>query len=253
MRTISSALSDIGRKRQSNEDAFLVDESLGLYVVADGMGGHAAGEVASQETVETVHGMVLRERQKLTAFTGYPPPMKEIKPILRLLESAVQAATYHVFGMAEHMPEHTGMGTTVSALLLAGKCAFTAQVGDSRVYQVRDGRARQITEDHTLVAWQVKEGLLSADEAERSPHKNIITRAVGSHDYVQVDTSIVDVRVGDAFMVCSDGLHEYLATEELPSIVALGPKVATERLIDLACNRGGKDNITAIVVQINDC
>ncbi|HEX2676029.1 MAG TPA: protein phosphatase 2C domain-containing protein, partial [Polyangiales bacterium] len=206
----------MGKRRVANEDAFLVDDELGLYVVADGMGGHSSGEVASAEAVEALHGMVLREREQLAALeSSYrengsrssPPGSPSLQKVSRILESAVQAATYMVFGLGEANPDQRGMGTTLSALLLRGDMAITAQVGDSRVYLVREGRAEQITEDHTLIAWQLKKGLITPDEARMSRQKNVITRAVGSRDYVQVDMNSVPVQSGDSFLLCSDGLH----------------------------------------------
>lgn len=250
MRTRAVAATDVGRRRAHNEDAFLVDETLGLYVVADGMGGHAAGDVASAEAVDAVFNMVFRDRAKLQRLTGGDHASESIRQAKRLLESAVQSATYMVFGLAQHAPDQRGMGTTVSALAIAGKHAITAQVGDSRVYLVRDGKATQVTEDHTLVAWQIKHGILTEEEAEASPHRNVITRAVGSKDYVQVDVNVFEVLPGDSYLVCTDGLHGYLRDDEIPAIVALGPETASKRMIALANERGGKDNITAVVVRI---
>ena len=234
----------------SNEDAFILDNDIGLYVVADGMGGHAAGEVASQEAVDTVLGMVRRGYASVEQFQHEGPTGDNVRGVQRLLKSAVQAATYMVFAIAENDPDQKGMGTTVSALLVMESHAVVAQVGDSRVYLVRENKVYQLTEDHTLVAWQVKQGIISEAEAALSPHKNVITRAVGSRDYVQVDTQCVEVGPGDRFLVCSDGLHGYLTDEEIPSILALGPEVAVSRLIDVANARGGRDNITAVVVEV---
>ncbi|MBX3270018.1 MAG: serine/threonine-protein phosphatase [Sandaracinaceae bacterium] len=235
----------------SNEDAFVLDNDLGLYVVADGMGGHAAGEVASREAVETVLGMVRRGYAAVERFEAEGPTPETVRAVQRLLESAVQAATYMVFAIAENDPDQKGMGTTVSALLVMRTHAVVAQVGDSRVYLVREGAVYQLTEDHTLVAWQVKQGIISEAEAELSPHKNVITRAVGSRDYVQVDTQTVEVGPGDRFLVCSDGLHGYLQEDEIVPLLTLGPDVATSKLIDIANQRGGRDNITAVVVELS--
>jgi serine/threonine protein phosphatase PrpC len=250
---------DVGRRRVVNEDAFLVDDALGLYVVADGMGGHSSGEIASNQAIETLHDMVRRERGALTAVEELPKdrdmPGGSRRPVtmrraLRILESAVQHAAYMVFGMAENNPERRGMGTTLTVLFLRGDFALTAQVGDSRVYRVRDGEAEQITEDHTLIAWQLKRGLITPEEARKSQQKNVITRAVGSRDYVQVDTNCVPVEAGDAFLLCSDGLYGYLAADEIADSMRLGPQDATRRLVDLANERGGGDNITSIAVQL---
>ncbi len=246
-----AAHTDVGRRRKINEDAFFMDDALGLYVVADGMGGHAAGEVASQEAVDTVHGMVRQGFDKLKRVAEGDDSSEALQAVLRLAESAVQAATYMVFGIAQHQPSHQGMGTTLSTLLVCGGYGVTAQVGDSRIYLVRDGVAAPLTEDHTLVAWQLKQGIITAEEALVSPHRNVITRAVGSREYVQVDTRFFEARSGDAFLLCSDGLHGYLEKEEIPPIMDLGPKVAVQRFVDMANERGGKDNITAVVVDLN--
>lgn len=235
----------------SNEDAFLLDNDMGLYVVADGMGGHAAGEVASQEAVETVMGMVKRGHAAIDAFANEGPTPDNVRAVQRLLESAVQAATYMVFAIAENDPDQKGMGTTVSALLCMDTHAVVAQVGDSRIYLVREGGVYQLTEDHTLVAWQLKQGIISEAEAALSPHKNVITRAVGSRDYVQVDTNCIEIGPGDRFLLCSDGLHGYLQEDEIAPMLTLGPDVAVSRLIDLANARGGRDNITAVVVELS--
>ena len=249
---------DVGRRRVINEDAFLVDDALGLYVVADGMGGHSAGEVASREAIETLHNMVRREHAAMTAVEELKLPElpgASRRPVamrraLRILESAVQHATYMVFGLAENNPERRGMGTTLSVLFLRGDFALTAQVGDSRVYRVREGVAEQITEDHTLIAWQLKRGLITREQARASQQKNVITRAVGSRDYVQVDTNCVAVETGDAFLLCSDGLYGYLEASEIADVMRLGPEAATRKLVDLANERGGRDNITSIAVQL---
>lgn len=236
--TLSSyAKTDVGRRRKNNEDAFLVDDELGLWVVADGMGGQAAGEVASQQAVETVHGMVASGLRQ------------GVSSVERVLESAVQAATYMVYGMAELDSSKSGMGTTLSAVLRQPNRLILAQVGDSRVYRIRDGFAVQLTEDHTLVNWQIQQGIITPEEAKRSKQKNVITRAVGNRDYVQVDIFPCDVRPGDVFVLCSDGLYAYVRTEELPDLVAGGGDAAVERLIDEANLRGGKDNITVALVE----
>jgi protein phosphatase len=248
LRRTAHAQTDIGRRRAANEDAYGLDEDLGLYVVADGMGGHAAGEIASREAVDAVLSNVRREAAIVRAIAAGDRDPATIRRALRALEAAVQAATYLIFAIAENQPDQKGMGTTVSALLLAGELGLTAQVGDSRVYLVRQNEATRLTEDHTLVAWQIKRGIISAAEAERSPHRNVITRAVGSRDYVQVDTGVFDVAPGDRFLVCSDGLHGYLQDTEIAPILAAPPEDAAARLIRLANERGGRDNITAIVV-----
>jgi protein phosphatase len=250
LRRTGTGLSDLGRKRQSNEDAYFNDDLLGLYVVADGMGGHAAGEVASQEAVDTVYGMVKRGIVNLHELED-PVQEEDVRAACRLMESSVQAATYMVFSMAEMDRGKSGMGTTISALLVLGEYAITAQVGDSRIYRVRGAEVEQLTEDHTLIAWQLKQGLITPQEAKKSPHRNVITRAVGNRDYVQVDTGLVQLFSGDRFLLCSDGLHGYLRELDICPIVRLGGEHAVRRFIELANERGGKDNITAILVEID--
>src|SRR5258708_22588034 len=141
------------------------------------------------------------------------------------------------------------MGTTISALLMLGDYAVTAQVGDSRIYQIRQGVVSQITEDHTLISWQLREGLITPEEARRSPHRNVITRAVGNRDYVEVDTGLLALAAGGRFLLCSDGLQRYLRAEEIGVVTFLGAEAAVHRFIEIANDRGGKDNITAILVD----
>ncbi|UQA59634.1 PP2C family protein-serine/threonine phosphatase [Polyangium aurulentum] len=245
----SAARTDIGRYRKGNEDAFFLDDALGLYIVADGMGGHAGGEIASAEAVDTVHGMVRRGLPALGSLDGELSEL-QARAACRIMEGAIQAATYLIYAMAQIERDKLGMGTTISAALLLGQSLVTGQVGDSRIYRIRDGQALQLTEDHTLIAWQVKQGLLTADEAARSTSRNVITRAVGNRDYVEVDTSVLAVQGGDRYLLCSDGLHGYVAPDEIAEIAGLGAQAAVDRFIDVANERGGRDNITAVLVEI---
>jgi protein phosphatase len=242
--------SDVGKKRQTNEDAFYIDDRTGLYVVADGMGGHAAGEVASQEAVETIFGMVKSGVRTLRELYD-PLDEGEVRKASRLMESAVQAATYMVYSLAELDRGKSGMGTTISAMLVRGGYAVTGQVGDSRIYRVVGDTVEQLTEDHTLIAWQLKQGLITPAEAKTSPHRNVITRAVGNREYVEVDTRLIALEKGDRFLLCSDGLHGYLREGDVAPIVKLGGVDACKKFIDLANERGGKDNITAVLVEVD--
>ena len=142
------------------------------------------------------------------------------------------------------------MGTTISALLISGDRAIVAQVGDSRVYRVSDEKLEQLTQDHTLIAWQLKQGLITEEEAIVSPHRNVITRAVGNRDYVEVDTRVLDLSPGDCFLLCSDGLHGYVHDEDIVPILKQGGEKTVKSFVDLANSRGGRDNITAIIVEI---
>jgi serine/threonine protein phosphatase PrpC len=248
LKPISYAATDLGRRRKVNQDAFLCDDELMLWVVADGMGGHAAGEVASHEATDTIYGMIKRGKTALSLDGDFSDD--KARAAARLLEGAVQAATYMVFAMAELDTGMAGMGTTISAMMGFGEYAVLAQVGDSRIYRIREDEVTQLTEDHTLIAWQLKQGLITEHEARHSKHKNVITRAVGNRDYVQVDTSIVELALGDGYLLCSDGLHGYLREHEIPSIAECGGQAAVQRFIDLANHRGGRDNITAVLVEI---
>jgi protein phosphatase len=246
VRLRSFGRSDVGRRREINEDAFSCDDELGLYLVADGVGGHAKGEIASAEAVQQIHDFVGQGRG---ALTGPAETRERREEIRRLLESGVQSACYLVYGMAEMDPDQRGMSTTMSALLVCGSSAVTAQVGDSRIYRVRGGHGVQLTEDHTLINYKIKRGEISADQARHMKGKNVITRAVGHKDYVEVDTMLVDIMPGDRYLLCSDGLHGYLNDGELERVLAEDVvEKAPERFIELANMRGGKDNVTVVLV-----
>ena len=245
----SWGLSDVGQRRKLNEDSFLRDDGIGFYIVADGVGGHAKGEVASALAVEEAYGFVQRGASTIEAFLDSPGE-ETLFQLRRLAESAVQSACYMVFGLAEQDPERKGMSTTVSALLVAEGIGIAAQVGDSRIYRLRYGVAQQLTEDHTLINYKLKHGLITPEEAERAPGKNVITRAVGHRDYVQVDTFECDVLPRDRFMLCSDGLHTYIQDEEVAELMSgASLEAVATRCIDMANNRGGKDNITVLLVD----
>jgi len=249
MRVVSHGLSDVGRKRSLNEDSFLSDDEIGFYIVADGVGGHAKGEIASALAVEEAYGFVKRGHPTIDNFLKEPSE-ENLFSVRRLMESAIQSACYMVFGLAELDPSRHGMSTTVSALLVAEGLGVVAQVGDSRVYRLRRGVAQQLTEDHTLINYKLKHGLITPEEAEHAPGKNVITRAVGHRDYVQVDTIECDILPNDRFMLCSDGLHVYLVEDEVSAMLAGGNlETVAKSFIDLANGRGGRDNITVLLVD----
>jgi serine/threonine protein phosphatase PrpC len=227
----------------------LFDDELGLYIVCDGVGGNAKGEVASAESVELVHSWVKRWRKTLAAYVADSSP-ENSGMVRRLLESAVQSACYMVFGMGQLDPRQKGMSSTLSSLLISAGTAYIAQVGDSRVYLTRDGKTAQLTEDHTLVNFRLKLGLITAEEAANSPGKNVITRAVGHQDYVEVDTLDLEIQSGDRFMLCSDGLHGYLLDNEVDGLMKGDREAVANRLIELANERGGRDNITVVVCDV---
>ena len=249
----SWGLTDVGLVRKHNEDAHLIDSDLGLYIVADGLGGHAAGEVASEEAVYTIRAWVRRERPKVIGLIQNPYDEDLQGQAQRILEGAIQAATYFVHAMAEYDETKAGMGTTTSVLMLLGRVAVIGQVGDSRIYLSREDQVAQITDDHTLIAAQIREGMITAEEARFAPHRNVITRAVGSHEYVEVDTRVVETLPGDRFLLCTDGLHGYLETEEEAlEYMKLPLEDGARELVDLANARGGKDNVTVVLVEVLD-
>ncbi len=251
MRTHAQALTDVGRKRPHNEDAFLSDEGLGLYVVCDGMGGHAAGEVAAGICVDQVRQGIVEGGADIERMRRDPTP-KVREAACRVVEGAIQRASKEIYQIAQADAQKRGMGTTAVVLVTAGSKAVVGHVGDSRVYLLRNGQVHHLTEDHTLVQQQIKAGLLTREDAETSRYRNVITRAVGIQESVQVDTLVIDLLPGDVYLLCSDGLHGYLRDEEVPLL--LGDRedlaAACRRLIDQANERGGKDNITAILVGV---
>ncbi len=249
------AATDVGKVRDHNEDNFLVDKKLSLFVVADGMGGHAAGEVASAIAVRSVHDELKRERDLLTDYVARASGANKVtgKDIVALLEHAVQRACAKIHEEAQADAAKRGMGTTLSALIVLGTEGFIAHVGDSRIYLMRNGRVQQITEDHTVHNELIKRGKLTREQIEKVAHKNAITRAVGVYERVEVDTLRIEVLPGDTFVLASDGLTGYLdAAEDLRPYLLLEGDKAAKSLIGLANDRGGKDNITTIIVRIGD-
>jgi serine/threonine protein phosphatase PrpC len=251
MQVQAFGVTDVGRKRKHNEDAFLMDDDLGLYVVADGMGGHAAGEVASAKAVEVIRRVVGEHQQLVASYAADPADFDLRDKCQQLVEKAVQTACGEIHAMAQESPEKRGMGTTTVMILRAGPKAIVGHVGDSRVYLLRNGQAHQLTEDHTLVNAQLKQGLITKEEAERATFANVITRSVGYQESVQVDTLLTDLLPGDRFLLCSDGLSGYVNDDEWAKFLgAAEGEALPEKLIQLANHRGGKDNITAVILEI---
>ncbi|MCA9552386.1 MAG: cyclic nucleotide-binding domain-containing protein [Myxococcales bacterium] len=251
MRVDSWALTDVGRARKHNEDGWLIDDQLGLYAVADGMGGHAAGEVASAYGLRCVQEQLVKKKPLLDDFAKNPTPEKRAQ-VSRELELAVNVASSDIYHMAQRDKKRHGMGTTLSTLLLVGNKAFMAHVGDSRIYLARAGQIHQLSEDHSYLWEQIKKGAITVEEAKRSPFSNVITRAVGITETVQVDTLVFDILPGDTYLACSDGMHGYIESEaELAQILSSedGEKIP-KRLVGLANARGGKDNITCVVLRV---
>jgi protein phosphatase len=242
--------SDVGQRRDHNEDCFLVDEALGLFIVADGMGGHAGGGTASKLAVDTIRESVNEAREREPEMFGAPAGVEE-SPLPDVLREAVEAACTRIFETAQGAPELAGMGTTVTAALVDARTAFIAHVGDSRCYLLREGRIYQVSEDHSLVNEQLKAGAISEDEARHSRFRNIITRSVGFEQQVQVDLMGVELEAGDVLLICCDGLSNLVDDAEILHVVEETPLEETpNRLIELANERGGDDNITVVVIRV---
>jgi len=249
------AATDVGMVRDHNEDNFLVDKKLGIFIVCDGMGGHAAGEVASAIAVRAVHDELKREKDLLADFIAGSSGAAKVTPrdIVALLEHAVQAACTKIHAEADLDPAKRGMGTTLSALLVLGSRGFVAHVGDSRIYLMRAGRVHQVTEDHTVINELLKRGKLTREQIEKVVGKNAITRAVGVYERVDVDTLALEVLPGDTFVLASDGLTGYIESlDELAAQLQPDGDTAVKALIKLANDRGGKDNITAVIVKLGE-
>lgn len=238
------ARTDLGCVRENNEDKyeFFIPESHRtlaakglLLAVADGMGGHAAGQVASELALKTL----------IDEYFGNTHP--DVEGTLRT--SVCEANT--VVHNAASIGGREGMGCTLTAAVIRGRSVLVAQVGDSRLYRLRDGRLEQITEDHSWVADQVRMGVMSEDEAELSPFRNIITRSIGTQSQVEVDIYRLDAREGDILMLCSDGLSGVVSSADIEATLRqMGPAEATQRLVGLALKGGGPDNVTVLTARI---
>ncbi len=252
-----AALTDVGKQRDHNEDNYLVDPKLSLYVVCDGMGGHAAGEVASAIAVRTVHEEVKREHELVSDYlegkTGADRVSK--RDLIHMLEFAVNRASSKVHAEAVKDAKKRGMGTTLVSVLLAEKEAFITYVGDSRVYLLRNNMLEQLTEDHNVYNELIKRKKIPREKVEKLAPKNAVTRAVGVYEHCEPDTLVVDVVAGDRFLLCTDGLSGYFEEDMagLGQLVAMpNAESAVKALVGAANDRGGGDNITAVVVTVGE-
>ena len=252
MRVRFAARTHRGAVREHNEDNFLIDPKLRLFIVADGMGGHRAGEVASAMSVNLFRKLIRRHRDVVEACQARDNAQNRQK-LRKLLDDAVVATNHLVLQHASSHPWLAGMGTTFTGLVLAGHHGFLAHVGDSRAYLVRDGAANQITQDHTLLNALRSEGKIKALHELRAQFRNAVTRAVGVEPHLEVDVADFEVLPGDRFLLCSDGLYEYLDGDALAEHIEhrseLGPDDLVQSMLDLAVQSGGSDNITALWVE----
>jgi serine/threonine protein phosphatase PrpC len=249
MRVHGYGLSDVGNERTNNEDSLLIDETLGLYIVADGMGGHAGGEVASGSAVASI-SRYLHQRD-ITSLLGQEEP--DLEALVRVCEEGVQAACRNVWELATSGKGPAGMGTTLTMLLFAGTKGVMIHVGDSRLYLVRAGQLHQMSDDHTFTAELIRNGVFSEKQAVQSPYAHILTRALGKSESVQVDALTFDVLPGDSFLLSSDGLTTYVDDSELVSYLGADDiRSLPQRFVDIALERGGEDNITVIVARAEE-
>lgn len=235
-----AGLTDVGRVRSANEDAYGLCPEAGLFVVCDGMGGAAAGEVASQTSVMTV-----------TETLCQPEAADDAR---QALESGIAEANRRVFSRAEREPSLHGMGTTLVSLLVREGCVWIAHVGDSRCYRFRAGKLERMTQDHSLVDEQVRLGQMTPAEAEMSPLRNVITRAIGTREMVAPDIEEVATEQGDLFLLCSDGLTKEVSDSRLAELLQQDSsdlQGLCRHLIEDANAAGGSDNITAVAVRIS--
>jgi serine/threonine protein phosphatase PrpC len=254
MKVTYQALTDVGRKRKGNEDSLFVNPEQKLFVVADGMGGHAAGEIASRIAVDSINEFV--------CLTGgdeeitWPFGLDEtISYDGNRLKTAVRFANKKVLEATKEKSEYEGMATTVCAVLVDDQVANLAHVGDSRVYLFREGQLSQLTSDHSWVNEQIQSGVISAEQARTHPLRNVVTRALGGKADLQVDMQTHDFQTGDVLLLCSDGLTTMIPDDEIARVMREGSgdiEATAQELVDAANAKGGEDNITVVLLQFEE-
>lgn len=250
---LHGALSDVGRKRPHNEDRYRIDTDLGLFVVCDGMGGGNAGEIASRLAVETIHAhMTDAMDDPAHSFIGEQD--ETVSASTNRLAGAIKRANEAIYMSATDHPEWSGMGTTVVAALVNDQMLSFAHVGDSRLYLIRNRTIQPLTMDHSWVAEQVRQGWLTEEEAERSPRRNIVTRALGVEANVEVTVGEIPLLPNDLFLLCSDGLTKGVQASRILCTVTETDDIqaVSHRLITLANEAGGEDNTTVIVLAVRE-
>lgn len=249
----AAGFSDVGRVRTTNEDTFLVDPALRLFAVADGMGGHGAGEVASGLAIEALNGFVSRTSTE-TEFSWPYGLDTTLSFDGNRLKTAIHLANRRVFRAAESNDDYSGMGTTLVGILVNGVQAVVGHVGDSRMYLSRGGKIDQKTEDDSWVATILaKDPAAKGLDLSKHPMRNVLTSAIGARDQVEVHVTELSVAAGDRLLLCSDGLHGVLTAADLQSVLAAHtqPDAAARALVEAALNAGSRDNVTAVVVTID--
>jgi protein phosphatase len=245
---------DVGRKRKLNEDSFLVNPDTHLFAVCDGMGGHNAGEVASRMAVETLSAFIEKSHREKEITWPYGLDVNLSFDGNRL-KTALKLANKKVFKAADNREDYTGMGTTAVAALISGNVMTVGSAGDSRCYLLRDGKLTQLTRDDSWVSAAWAEGILSAQEIEKHPLRNVITKAVGAKDTIDLDIVEHHFQNGDLAVLCSDGLHSLINDDEIQRQLAAPAqslKEAAQKLIDAANEAGGKDNISVVLLRYRE-
>ncbi len=242
----------MGRKREKNEDSLFVDGELGLFIVADGMGGHLGGEFASRIAVKTISENIqqlLKDPEAtLSLNLGF-----DRSDYGEMLKYAIRVASHRIFEEAAKNPNLRGMGTTTVALFIQNGRGYIAHVGDSRAYLVRDNTIKQLTHDHSLVAEQLRAGFITEEEVKNHKFRNIITRSVGFQSDVEIDLMVREIESGDRFVLGSDGLTNMVDNQDIEKVVSRSnPKAACQELIELANKNGGDDNISIVLVNIDE-
>lgn len=240
-----AGISDIGLVRDHNEDVWAAYPEYGLFVLADGMGGHAAGEIAADESVSYLHELVKKWH-----------PSKHTSPddAIAFFREALIKVNTAIYQKGQQEPSLSGMGTTICALYFLDMHAILAHVGDSRIYRLRDRTLEQLTEDHSLVSELVSLGAMKENESESFPYKHILTRAIGTNSVVEPTVNYLSVYPEDRYLLCSDGLTNYVRDNELEAILNqdLSLDKQAQKLVALANEHGGGDNITLVLVKVND-
>ncbi len=251
MQIVSSGASDVGRARSNNEDCYRIVEPMNLFVLSDGMGGEAHGEIASALAVESVVKHCVEAANNLAAPL-YGDPHAGWSDNTKRLASAIHVANKKIAESAEEHPEQEGMGATLTAAWIDGDALSIAHVGDSRAYLLRAGGLQQLTSDHSLVAEQVRRGILTPSEAERSEMQSVLLRALGVQKDVEVDAEEHTIFPRDVVLLCSDGLTRMVTEPEIAGTLQAetDPAKAAARLVEIANDNGGADNITVIVIRV---
>jgi serine/threonine protein phosphatase PrpC len=245
---------DVGRRRKLNEDNFLVDTEANLYAVCDGMGGHNAGEVASKMAIETL-GAFIRKSHKEKEITWPYGLDVNLSFDGNRLKTALKLANKKVFKAADNREDYTGMGTTAVAAVVSGNLLTVGSAGDSRCYVFSDGKLTQITRDDSWVSAAWAEGILSSDEIEKHPLRNVITKAIGAKEEIEINVVEHKLAPGDVALVCSDGLHSMINDEAILAAVTPFPtslEEAAAKLIDAANEAGGKDNVSVVLLRYTE-